>query len=143
MINGVTSQASSTLVSASTDTIRESMRSGHAHENHQGCIEFIYIPRANTVLHFVNHSCPSSSETSTNIVGCGLGSLQLPVKDCESLLPDMDVIDVEPSEHILNCVALCSWIQARLKPIMLRKWRSSHNVIAEVRIYVRHFPRYK
>jgi hypothetical protein len=31
--DGLTSQASSTLVSAFTDTIRESMRSGHSHED--------------------------------------------------------------------------------------------------------------
>lgn len=33
MNTGLTSQASSTLVSAFTDTIRESMRSGHSHED--------------------------------------------------------------------------------------------------------------
>lgn len=31
--HGLTSQASSTLVSASTDTMRESMRSGHSDED--------------------------------------------------------------------------------------------------------------
>ena len=36
------------------------------------------------------------------MVGCGLGSLQ---QDCENLLLfwDMDLINVEPSEHILDC----------------------------------------
>ena len=61
------------------------------------------MPRAKTVLHVVNHSCASSSETSTNVVGTGLGSLQLPVKDWESLLlRDMDLISGEPSEDIVG-----------------------------------------
>ena len=99
----LTSQASSTLVSASTDTIRESMISGHSHEDRgMVAMRFICIPRANTVLHFASHSSASLSETSTNVVGCGLGSLQ---DDCENLLLwEMDVINVEPSEHILDTV---------------------------------------
>ena len=60
------------------------------------------IPRANTVLHFVNHSCASSSETLMKLEGSGIRSLQL---DCESLLLlDIDLINVEPSEHILGFV---------------------------------------
>lgn len=86
-------------------------------------MNFIYIPRANTVLHLASHSSASLSETSTNVVGCGLGSLQ---DDCENLLLlEMDLINVEPSEHILD-TSYC--MDAKLKPIMLRapmvSWRS-------------------
>lgn len=66
-------------------------------------MKFIYIPRANTDLHFASHSSASMSETPTKVVGCGLGSLQ----DCENLLLwEMDLmrVNVEPSEHILDCV---------------------------------------
>lgn len=101
--HGLTSQASSTLISASTDTIRESMRSSHSHEDRDmaGMKLIFYIPRANTVLHVANHSSASILETSTNVVGCGLGSLQ---QDWDNLLLllDMDLINVEPSEHILD-----------------------------------------
>lgn len=98
-----TSQASSTLISASTDTIRESMRSGSLSVSRQGSTKMIYIPLANIVLHTVSHSCASSSETSTKVVWSGVGSLQLPVKDWESLLEcDMDLMGVEPSEHIVH-----------------------------------------
>ena len=104
--HGLTSQASSTLVSASTDTIRESMRSSHSNEDrrHGGMkFFFFYIPRANTFLQVASHSSASFSETSTNVGGCGLGSLQL---DCENLLfwgIDLIRVNVEPSEDILDC----------------------------------------
>ena len=78
-------------------------------------MKFIYIPRANTVLHLAIHSSASISETSTKVVGCGLGSLQ---EDCENLLlREMDLISVEPSEHILDCEGYCSiaWLQGQVE----------------------------
>jgi hypothetical protein len=64
----------------------------------------IYIPRANTVLHVASHSSALVSETSTKVVGCGLGSLQLHWENL--LLREMDLIrvNVEPSEDILDGV---------------------------------------
>ena len=75
-------------------------------------MKFIYIPRADTVFHIASHSSASLSETSTNVVGCGLGSLQ---QDCDNLLLllEMDLINVEPSEHILDSVEYYSYRMAR------------------------------
>ena len=74
-------------------------------------MKIIYTPRANTVFHIANHSSASSSETSTNVGGCGLGSLQ---QDCDNLflLLDMDLINVEPSEDILESVGyyIIAWL---------------------------------